>query len=85
MMWLCRQPSWERHVPHTLRLYWPIIQRALVTLLMLGIVRMGYFIPLPGVDLASLPVNTAATEGETVGGFYQTSNMARGKQYRYVC
>jgi preprotein translocase subunit SecY len=42
-----------------------VLQRLLVTLGMLMIIRLGYFIPVPGVDLGSLPAAAYGMEGET--------------------
>jgi len=52
-----------RLLPDPLVLYWPVIKRLCVTVAMLAIIRMGYFIPLPGVDMQALPSATASTEG----------------------
>lgn len=44
--------------------YWPILARLFVTLGMLTIIRLGYFIPVPGVDMARLPAAADGMEGE---------------------
>lgn len=44
--------------------YREVLQRAAVTLAMLFILRMGMFIPLPGVDLALLDTGGMLSEGE---------------------
>lgn len=44
--------------------YWPILTRLFVTLGMLTIIRLGYFIPVPGVDMAQLPASVGGMEGE---------------------
>lgn len=44
--------------------YWPILTRLFVTLGMLAIIRLGYFIPVPGVDMAQLPAAAGGMEGE---------------------
>jgi hypothetical protein len=44
--------------------YWPILTRLCVTLGMLAIIRAGYFIPVPGVDMARLPAAVGGMEGE---------------------
>jgi preprotein translocase subunit SecY len=48
--------------------YWPILTRLCVTLGMLTIIRLGYFIPVPGVDMAQLPAAAGGMEGEGPGG-----------------
>lgn len=47
--------------------YWPILARLFVTLGMLTIIRLGYFIPVPGVDMARLPAAADGMEGESSG------------------
>ncbi len=50
-------PEWL--VPHL-----PILQRLAFTVSMLTCIRVGYYIPLPGVDMAMLPAMEAgASEG----------------------
>jgi preprotein translocase subunit SecY len=51
-------------LPAWLRRNWPVLQRLLVTVSMLLIIRLGYFIPVPGVDLGSLPAAAYGMEGE---------------------
>jgi hypothetical protein len=58
--------------------YWPVIQRLMVTLVMLTVIRMGYFIPIPGVDLTSLPAAGYGLEGEmTYGSWKQLGASTR--------
>lgn len=54
-------------LPDALLLYWPVLQRMCVTVAMLAIIRMGYFIPLPGVDMQALPTAVTTTEGDMPG------------------
>ncbi|KAF6257493.1 pre protein translocase secY subunit [Scenedesmus sp. NREL 46B-D3] len=57
--------GWQRRLlPGWLRRNWPVLQRLLVTLGMLVVIRLGYFIPVPGVDLGSLPAAAYGMEGE---------------------
>lgn len=44
--------------------YREILSRVAVTLAMLAVIRAGHFIPVPGVELAHLPVHGLGTEGE---------------------
>jgi hypothetical protein len=50
-------------LPASLVRHWPIVARLLVTLGMLAIIRCGYFIPLPGLDLSNLPAAAHGMEG----------------------
>eukprot|EP00879_Flechtneria_rotunda_P019900 GHRR01020916.1.p1 GENE.GHRR01020916.1~~GHRR01020916.1.p1 ORF type:complete len:458 (+),score=125.90 GHRR01020916.1:187-1560(+) len=62
--WQLTHHWYQRLVPSWLQRNWPVVQRLLVTVTMLVIIRCGYFIPVPGVDLAALPTATSAMEGE---------------------
>lgn len=58
----------SRLLPSWVVRYWPILTRLFVTLGMLTIIRLGYFIPVPGVDMAQLPAAVGGMEGETGRG-----------------
>jgi preprotein translocase subunit SecY len=55
-----------------------VLQRLLVTLGILVIIRLGYFIPVPGVDLGSLPAAAYGMEGERLGGSSSSSSSNGG-------
>jgi hypothetical protein len=61
-------------LPSWLRRNWPVLQRLLVTLGMLVIIRLGYFIPVPGVDLGSLPAAAYGMEGKWWGSSSSSSS-----------
>ncbi len=44
--------------------YRDVLQRVAVTIAMLAILRLGMFVPLPGVDMALMQPTAEATEGE---------------------
>jgi preprotein translocase subunit SecY len=46
--------------------YREILQRLAVTIAMLTILRLGMFIPLPGVDMTQLQPGATATEGRAL-------------------
>jgi hypothetical protein len=51
-------------LPPALRRNWPLLKRIAVTVAMIAVIRAGYYIPLPGVDVARLPsAAVGATEG----------------------
>ena len=58
----------RRLLPGWLVRYAPILSRLCVTLGMLTIIRLGYFIPVPGVDMARLPAAVGGMEGEAAAG-----------------
>ncbi len=50
--------SW---LPPAVARNWPLIQRLLVTVAMIAVIRMGYYVPLPGADMQRLPSPTLGT------------------------
>ena len=72
-------------VPSWVVRYWPILGRLAVTLGMLAIIRAGYFIPVPGVDMARLPAAVGGLEGEPANRGQQASNTAQHSTAHCSC
>jgi hypothetical protein len=62
----CHSSTWSPAslLPGWVMRYWPILARLCVTLGMLTIIRLGYFIPVPGVDMARMPAAVGGQEGK---------------------
>lgn len=67
-------------LPSVLTRHWPVLQRFLVTLGMMAVIRAGHYIPLPGVDMASVPSSAGATAAAAAVGVEGAGPRAKAAQ-----
>jgi hypothetical protein len=65
-------------LPSSLLRYGPILGRLVVTVGMLTVIRLGFFIPVPGLDLTQLPAATHGMEGGCAWRDHSSPSAASG-------